>query len=1022
MASEPSSTANMVSSDASKDAEIQALKESLARAQAAVAAASAQTNKVPSTTGDTDMQGNTEENADDPDLKELLLDWGDFDPETLRQLKQDPKLKQAFIAAHTLSPEVTQCMEGSHLAKRDSKRSRPSEEKLLLNTLDTSSISEDAMKQFFHQYHNSHILPPLEFLRNGFEQMYSRMDQQLASLHMALLSQQQQLATLEKQASRRMIILKMSDQPTLMDIKSNLGNLLHRAGVSEEMVQDKVNHYVPLQGFYIFITMVTESAKGMVLKALKAGFWWKTYGADSFKLKFEDHVTPTDRMLYQPFYAMLDLINATGLYPLDEIRTDKRYLQVFHAQADGSRQLLSQILYVPGSTGYRSMVLFHETLKDKIDSLPTCIQSRVVQARQLISAEKAAYDQGSTREIPSWHLQFDPVATGEHVYFPFEVVVQSFNEAMGTLLFEDPHLLLRGKPTLINVTANMAFKQRTPKQLESDHQPSGRMLPPHLQHGSDSTGFSKSKGKGDKNNRSFRTQYSEDSSKSKGKGKGKNPQWQSSHYTRDDSWKQWNDKQDRNDKDGPGSGSGSWMDTGNQAQGGNSGPQWGASSWTQPSHGSNAKGGHSKWQRNETEGNTYNPGNTATKGNTGSTTSIKILKVFLSLVWCSTCSVFTGSGNCAECSQATSIPCPLQSNHKLGSTTSCKYCADHNRWLSIISKGGTWFREESPFQIAIHHFIHKYIIEYGPFTVQGIPFCVEQINKASNPMDSSLLDAFSTSYLQMFMDILQTDGSAIYGMVPLQKFITPTMPQLNQNQDPNSNYSVKEVSVDYGHLCTRMCLLLFQEMIRSWQSLPQCPKMVSECVDDTFLTTSMLPYAKMIMYSFYKLTGKSNAKLTYQEIEPALKWTYHKLTLSSWGEAFSEWLRSNSKAHAIFTGMDPYNNANLKSLANVGSQMFDTMSVIFATAYQIGNAKRTNNEAAPNGTLVEMYDNLIKYQNISAESSSTLTRNWNNKGNSLETLAMTMLEDEQHPLLWFTAYVTLHASYQDSALPNIRQL
>ncbi len=274
----------------------------------------------------------------------------------------------------------------------------------------------------------------------------------------------------------------------------------------------------------------------------------------------------------------------------------------------------------------------------------------------------------------------------------------------------------------------------------------------------------------------------------------------------------------------------------------------------------------------------------------------------------------------------------------------------------------------------------------------------------------------------MFTDILHTDGSDIYGMVPLQKFIAPSMTQLNQNQDPNANYSVDEVAVDYGHLCTRICLLLFKEMIAAWKSLPQCPKILSDCVDETFLTTSLLPYAKMIMYSFYKLTGQSNAKLTYNEVETALKWTYHQLTWSSWGEAFSKWLRSNPKAYAIFIGTDPYNNTNLKALANVGSQMFDTMSVIFATAYQIGNAKRTNNEAAPNGTLVEMYDNLIKYQNISDNSSTHLDRNWNNKGNSLEALAMTMLEDEQYSLLWFTAYVTLHASYQDSALPNIRQL
>ena len=45
---------------------------------------------------------------------------------------------------------------------------------------------------------------------------------------------------------------------------------------------------------------------------------------------------------------------------------------------------------------------------------------------------------------------------------------------------------------------------------------------------------------------------------------------------------------------------------------------------------------------------------------------------------------------------------------------------------------------------------------------------------------------------------------------------------------------------------------------------------------------------------------------------------------------------------SIFLGADPYNNANLKAMANVGSQMFNSMSVIFAYAYNIGNTDRAN--------------------------------------------------------------------------------
>ena len=183
----------------------------------------------------------------------------------------------------------------------------------------------------------------------------------------------------------------------------------------------------------------------------------------------------------------------------------------------------------------------------------------------------------------------------------------------------------------------------------------------------------------------------------------------------------------------------------------------------------------------------------------------------------------------------------------------------------------------------------------------------------------------------------------------------------------------------------------------------------------------MLPYANMIAYSYQKLTSQQSIGFTVSHIENTLRWFFQDLTLAKWGEAFSEWVKSHLQYTAIFVGTDPYNNANLKVAANIGSKLFDSMSVIFATAYQIGNIKRTNSELAPDGTMVDMYDNLFKYHSFD-NSWSALDRNWNNKGNTMETLAMTMFEDDQNALLWFTASIALHGSYQHSALPNIVQI
>ena len=43
----------------------------------------------------------------DPDLQALRLEWGDFDPQMIKQMLSDPAPKQAFVAARTLQPEVT---------------------------------------------------------------------------------------------------------------------------------------------------------------------------------------------------------------------------------------------------------------------------------------------------------------------------------------------------------------------------------------------------------------------------------------------------------------------------------------------------------------------------------------------------------------------------------------------------------------------------------------------------------------------------------------------------------------------------------------------------------------------------------------------------------------------------------------------------------------------------------------------------------------------------------------------------
>lgn len=205
------------------------------------------------------------------------------------------------------------------------------------------------------------------------------METQHAALLLQLMAQQQQLATLEKQISRRTVILKLPEQASLQGVKYNLHALMQRSGLSEELIQDKVNHYVPTLGYYLFVTMVAETAKGMVYKTLKSGFYWKPHGADSFKLKFEDHVTPTDRTLTQPFYAMLDLINCTGLFPVEEFALTKGICRSFikRMMVLGLIYLRFCISQAPQDTGH-SLILSHAQIQSHPEAFPVMVNAILI--------------------------------------------------------------------------------------------------------------------------------------------------------------------------------------------------------------------------------------------------------------------------------------------------------------------------------------------------------------------------------------------------------------------------------------------------------------------------------------------------------------------------------------------------------------------------------------------------------------------------------------------------------------------
>ena len=134
------------------------------------------------------MEGNTDPVVSDPDLQALSLAWGDFDSQFVSRLLAETDLKEAFIEAHTLKPEVTHSVEGSKLCKREVSSSQTQGGSVLLPNVDPANFAEDAMRSLFQQYHSSCILPQMEFLRTGSDVMWSQIGNQFSSVFVQLLS------------------------------------------------------------------------------------------------------------------------------------------------------------------------------------------------------------------------------------------------------------------------------------------------------------------------------------------------------------------------------------------------------------------------------------------------------------------------------------------------------------------------------------------------------------------------------------------------------------------------------------------------------------------------------------------------------------------------------------------------------------------------------------------------------------------------------------------------------------------
>ena len=123
---------------------------------------------------------------------------------------------------------------------------------------------------------------------------------------------------------------------------------------------------------------------------------------------------------------------------------------------------------------------------------------------------------------------------------------------------------------------------------------------------------------------------------------------------------------------------------------------------------------------------------------------------------------------------------------------------------------------------------------------------------------------------------------------------------------------------------------------------------------------------------------------------------YSEYLVDQFASIFLDTIEYSSTFADVFQGSAPCSNDPLKKLAAAGSGYFDIVYYQVTALFQL-QTKKTQHLPAPNEPLVvELYDIVVdrapNSSDIAYNKAGLLSRHWNNKGHSMESLALLLAE------------------------------
>ena len=917
-------------------------------------------------------------------LAERDIELMELDPQLRQTLKENPQAWKDFQQLHLKDPNVqhfnpeTGAIENLNMAK-----------KRLFDHVDqppTLDKAENEIKEAMIQYHSGTVLPNFQALYQACHEFYLNTTHELYYAQMKQDMVDTRLKALEARQSNKTVLLKglPAHGYNKTQLENNVFHFMQRAGLDWECLASMHTHTLSTSSSIMRLEFMTEMQKNQFFQHMRTTKnVWRIWGEDHGKAKVEHDISTDDRLAQQPFYTVLDILpkilDSTMVGQHNELQSDRNTLQVWPDKNSTDQKLLSQVVYLLDlrfPRRYVCIIFIDETYAEALQHhWMEHFTERMQSALMMIQALSRAASDRTTLTRHQFDKAFDIANVRfPHQHFPYPIIFMGMSSSLATLLSMHPSLPLQGAAGLHQVI----------HQVFSDY----KINPEDYGKGAKSSGKGKAMVKG------------KTKGKTKAGRKGTDRAPDQTKYTKDD-------RQD------PSTGQGQWPSRYPPAR-------TGLFRATRQNSATDTGKGSSSYNSHKGRG----------KHHSG-----------IEVVICQLCMCALGwNASCAECSTRPLPPgfttkgaaevgtmwCPGQAaagpcDKALG-FGDCELCAAHRLHWSHERN----LRQDvtpSPEAVAKVLQLDRFLDQYNLLADDDFTYYLEELQAASHGnIDEYGHEEWASSWILEAFDSTKFLPLAKTAKLPFE------MPEIRAAEAELHNAGlVFDVTVCrelffladfFSRSITEHWRYCFPDIAKHWK-LDKALQKINIC------RTGLLPWDALVAASAHLAVQEYRFE-GYQAAPPPSDWSrgitnsLHSSVCAgqqAWHtmvDAFVRFLHLSDHHVEIFLGMGDFHNEPLKQLSAFSTCFTDVCYWQLASIFEIISKPRSQLQI-PNDSLVELYVSAAK--SVQADRQTVqwaLTRQWNNRGNSVEVLLMLMAEEGHHLQFWQKLWVLFLHQHRSS--------